>query len=93
MGVSGQFHGPTDLPPERETSNRLIGGLMGSRFSEEGFGEEKIPLATAGLSNPGFLRLWTTDKYNRGQINVELCLVIFENKVRVMVGTMLQKKF
>jgi hypothetical protein len=62
MGVSGQIHGPTDLPPERETSNRLIGGLMGSRFGEEGFGEEKRPLTTAENSKPGFLRLSTTDK-------------------------------
>jgi len=74
MGVSGQIHGPTDLSPKRENSNRLIGGFMGSRFGEEGFGEEKIPLATAGLSNPGFLRLCTTDKYNRDQMNVELFL-------------------
>jgi len=62
MGVSGQIHGPTDLPPKRETSNRSIGGLMGSRFGEEGFGEDKEPLTTAGNSNPGYLRLCTTDK-------------------------------
>ena len=66
---------------------------MGSRFGEEGFGEDKEPLTTAGNSNPGYLRLCTTDKQDRDQMNVELCLVIFENKVRVMVGTMLQKKF
>ena len=74
MGVSGEIHGPTDLPPKRETSNRSIGGLMGSRFGEEGCGEEKIPLATAGNSIPGFLKLCATDKYNRDQMNVELFL-------------------
>jgi len=64
---------------------------MGSRFSEEGFREQKRPLANAGLSNSGFLRSCTTDKYNTDQIKVQLFLINFENKV--MLDTMLQKNF
>lgn len=64
---------------------------MGSRFVEEDFGEEKTPLATTRISNPGFLRLCTTDKYNTDQMKVELFLISFENKV--MLDTLSQKTF
>jgi hypothetical protein len=53
--------------------------------------KKKRPSVTDGDSNPGLLMLCTTDKYNKEQINVELFLVNFENKV--MLDTMLQKTF
>ena len=61
---------------------------MGSRFCEEGFGEEKRILATAGFSNSGFFYV-LYDRFNTDQMNVELFLVNFENKV--ILVTILQK--
>lgn len=61
---------------------------MGSRFCEAGFGEEKRILATAGFSNSGFFYV-LYDRFNTDQMNVELFLVSFENKV--ILDTILHK--